>query len=835
MMKKRNETESSNALFKEYLLKVFYLKYFYLICIALLLVVAVLVNHYSHKAYQITAVVGPTQNNSGNLLASESFFSGMGAYKQGSNIEDAINSLNSFTLISSTVNSMNLEVGYFSEKPNFLKERDELYLNGPFEVKIDKSHIQAIDTKFYITLLNDSTFKLKALNKDASLYNYIDNKVVSEKVFVTHDSNYKFSETVTNTNFKFSVSFNKENLPKGKRAKDLFFFELYNSEEMAKGYLKNMKVEAVSILASIINLQFTGTNIDKSIAFVNSYLNTFLDGNLSKKNQVAKNTISFIDSQISELSDSLSKSESTLRNYRSANQVMDLSFQGQRTYDQMAQFETQKSNLEVQSRYYEYVINLLRTNQDFSGVVPPSSANITDPIMNKLVTDLLALNTERSGIAMKNNNEKNLFLVQAENKIKMQKQALLENVTNNLNTINLSLNELNAKSEKLSREISNMPRTEMNMVNIQRKFKLNDNIFTYLLQKRSEAYITLASTYPDYEVLEPAREITSKIVRPKPIINYLVALFLGLLIPTIYLVLKDLLNNKISSIFDVEHLLDRSVFGIIYSNTKKYEAVVVESPKSAIAESFRNVRSSLFLKLKSEPTRVLLVTSSQPGDGKSFISFNLAASIASVGYKTVLIDCDLRRPTLHIKLNQDNMPSADLLLRNYKDKGRRFLGFGRKNDHGDEKRFSSPMMNHRREDEKGVSNYMAKMAKEDEIVQETSIPNLYFIPAGPIITNPSELIDKGVLDDLVESLRNKYDYVIIDTPPVGLVADSIQLMKYASQILVVSRINSTQKDILVNALTSMHMNKIENYEVILNDLDLEKSPYSGYKNYYLKE
>jgi tyrosine-protein kinase Etk/Wzc len=834
-MKKRNETESSNALFKEYLLKVYYLKYFYVGCIALFLAVAFLVNHYSPKSYQITALVGPTQNNSGKVLASESYFSGMGVYNKGNNIEDAINSLNSFSLISATVSSMNIEVGYFSERPNILKQTDELYLNSPFDVKIDKSHIQAIGTKFYITLLNDTTFRLTASNKNAFLYNYIDNRIVSGKEYVFYDSSCKFNETITSKDFKFSVSFVKENLPTGKRAKDLFYFELYHSEELAKSYLENMKIEPVSVLASIINLQFTGNNIDKSIAFVNSYLNTFLNENLSKKNQVAKNTITFIDSQISELSDSLTKSESTLRNYRSANQVMDLSFQGQRTYDQMAQYETQKSNLEAQGRYYDYVINLLRTNQDFSGVVPPSSANITDPIMNKLVTDLVALNTERSGIAMKNNNEKNLFLVQVDNRIKTAKQNLLDNVTNNLNAINLSLNELNYKSEKLSREISNMPKTEMNMTNIQRKFKLNDNIFTYLLQKRSEAYITLASTYPDYEVLEPAREITSKIVKPKPLINYLIAMFLGLLIPTIFLILRDLLNDKISSIFDVEQLLDRSVFGIIYSNTKRYEAVVVESPKSAIAESFRNLRSSIFLKLKPEKTKVLLVTSSQPGDGKSFISFNLAASIASVGYKTVLIDCDLRRPTLHIKLNQDNMPEADLLLRNYKEKGRRFLGFGKKRSQADEKRFSSPMMNHRREDEKGISNYMAKMAKEGEIIQETSIPNLFFIPAGPIITNPSELIDKGVLDDLIHSLREKYDYVIIDTPPVGLVADSIQLMQYASQILVVSRINSTQKDILVNALTSMHMNKIENYEVIVNDLNLEKSPYSGYKNYYLKE
>ena len=832
-MRKRNESESSNALLKEYLLKVFYLKYFYLGCIAFFLLAAVLINKFAPKAYQVNAIVGPVQNNSVKVLASETYFTGMAAYNQGKNIEDAINSLNSFSLVSSTVNSMNLQAGYFSECKDFLKQSKELYLGSPFQVNVDKSHIQVIDTKFYVTLMNDSTFRLTASNRAASFYNYIDNRVVSEKNYVNYDSVCNFNKTIVSRNFKFSVSYIKSNIPRNRRGKDNYYFMLYHSDELAKGYLKDLKVESVSVMASIISLTFTGSNIDKSIDFLNSYMNTFLSGNLEKKKLISVKTINFVDSQISEMSDSLGKSESKLRNYRSANQVMDLSFQGQRTYDQMAQMETERSNIEVQSRYYNYVINLLRTNQDISGVVPPSSANITDPIMNKLFTDLLALYTERSGIAMKNNNEKNLFLVQVDNKIKAQKQQILENATSNLNTINLSLNELNYKSDKLSKEISNMPKTEMNMVNIQRKYKLNESMVTYLLQKRSEAQISLASTYADYEILEPAREITSKIVRPKPLINYLVALFLGLLIPSIYLILRDLLNDKISNIFDVEHLLDRTVFGIIYSNTKKYEAVVVESPKSAIAESFRNLRSSLFLKMKSTPSKVVLLTSSQPGDGKSFISFNLAASIASVGYKTVLIDCDLRRPTLHIKLNQDNVPAADLLFDKYKEKGRQALG--RDQNVHEEKRFTTQMIKNRREDEKGVSNFMAGIATPEEITQTTSVDNLFFIPAGPIITNPSELIDKGVLDPLIEVLKKQYDYVIIDTPPVGLVADSIQLMKYASQIIIVTRINSTQKTILVNALSSMHSNKIEDYEVVINDLDLDKSPYSGYKNYYLKE
>jgi capsular exopolysaccharide synthesis family protein len=457
----------------------------------------------------------------------------------------------------------------------------------------------------------------------------------------------------------------------------------------------------------------------------------------------------------------------------------------------MEQFETEKASLEVQARYYNYLTDYFKTNKDVSGVVPPVSANITDPFMNNLITTLISMNSERSSIILTSSNQKNLFLAQIDNKIKNQKQVIMENVTNNLNTININLNELNYRTEKLSKEISNLPKTEMTMVNIQRKFNLNNDIITYLLQKRSEAAIALASNNPDYEVLEPAREITSEIKSPNVVMNYALAVLLSLLLPTLFIVLRDFLNDKITSIFEIEHLLDHSVFGIIYNNPKKNENVVVDYPRSSISESFRNLRSSIFLKLKPEKTKIILITSTQPQDGKSFVSYNLAASIASVGFKTILLDCDLRRPVLHAKFKMENS--------------------------------------------NGISDFMANGTSEEEIIRGSAVENLSFIPAGQTLPNPSELIDSGVLDKLISELKNKYEYILIDTPPVGLVSDPLQLMKYASLVLVVARQNYTRKEILSNALLSLKSNNIENYEVILNDLNLSKSPYSGYKNYYTKD
>jgi capsular exopolysaccharide synthesis family protein len=409
--------------------------------------------------------------------------------------------------------------------------------------------------------------------------------------------------------------------------------------------------------------------------------------------------------------------------------------------------------------------------------------------MTNLISDMIDLIHERAAIT--NTNEKNVFLTQTENKIRTQKQLIIDHATNSLNTSTITLNDLNNRYQRFRMEIARLPRQEMNMVNFQRKYDLNSEQYSYLLQKRSEASMTLASTYPDFEVLEPAREITSKKIKPKSKINYLLSIFLGALLPSIFLIIRSFFTSKIVGTDSIEHLADRAVFGVIYNNPRKSEAVVTESPRSAISESFRNLRSSLFLKLGSEKSKVIQITSAQPRDGKSFVSYNLACSIASVELKTVIIDCDLRCPVLHDKFFVENA--------------------------------------------RGISDYMIKRARVDDIIQKTSVRNLFFIPAGNVIPNPSELISSGVLDDLFTLLKERFEFIIVDTPPLGIVSDTIQLTKYSSQILLITRNNLTEKDALINVLAVLDLNKINNFEIVLNDMEYAKSPYSGYTNYYHKE
>lgn len=789
-MKAKNESDQTIAFLKSFFQKMLALKYVYIAALVIFIGVAYIYNKYSPKVYEINTTIGPLKDTRSSVLASNDMFRGGGysASSSGRDLETAINSLSSFALVSKTVDDLNLEIGYFASSKGFFKQYTEVYLQSPFIVTIDKSHVQTIGAKFYISILSNSSFRISSTSEESYRYNYIDNQLVSDKLPIKFDTICKFNETISNRNLKFSIAPNPQFFS-GSSSNYDYYFELYHPEILAKAYMGSLSIKPVSILASIINIRFSSTNLQKSLSFLNNYVNSFLNENLAKKNKIALNTINFIDSQIADMSDSLEAAESSLRNYRSDNQVLDLSYQGQQIYGQMTQLETERTNMELQSRYYNYVLNYFKTNQDIEGVTPPTSANITDPILNGLIAEIISLNAEKSTIA--NNNEKNLFSAQIDNKIKAQRQAIIDNVTNSLNTLNLSLNDLKYKEEKLSKDMSNLPRKEMNMVNVQRDFDLNNSIYTYLLQKKAESAITLSSNYPDYEVIEPARAITAKLIKPKGKMNYFFALFFALLFPTAFILVRDFFNVKVTSTDFIERLINRSVIGIVHKNGFSIESVVAQYPQSSIAESFRNIRSSLFYKLKDKPTKVILISSAQPRDGKSFVSFNLASSIASVGNKTIILDCDLHKPTLHIKFNEENSS--------------------------------------------GLSNYMTNHTPLEKIIRETSVRNLSFIPAGPLLENPSELIQAGVLDELIEKLKNDYEYVIIDSTPLGVLTDAKILMKYASQILIVCRNNYTRKDIMADIVDSLHSNHFDDFEVVFNDQCLKESPYGQYTSYYKKD
>lgn len=795
-MKNNEDIFQSTTNYKSLIYKILDNKSYFFISAILFLVAAFFFNKFSPDIYKNKTSLLINEKSENSLLSSEEFLQSLNTTGNKKNIENEIGSLKSFSLINKTLMDLGLEISYFSEQNaffgnttpgSFLNIAKEYYKETPFNVLLDKSQTQPLYLKFYITFLPDNKFRLQAEGKDVILYNYVDNNILSSIPLYKIDKVFQFGESITEKYFSFKVSIKENSNAELFKDKAMFFY-FNHPEYLTLEYQSNLEIEPVSPTASLLNISLSGGHPEKITEFLTNYTAGYLDQNLKKKNNYASTTVQFIDNQISDVADSLNLAQSTLQNFRTNNQVIDLSFQGQQIFQKLSQLESERALLVNQKKYYEYLRNYFKENKESTDLLAPSSMNVVDPLLTQLVTQLVTLSSERATY-LSSDNMRNPNLATIEVKINNLKKTIQENVNSNLNTLNNSIKEIDYRTSRMSADISGMPKTQLQLLGMERKFKLNDAIFTYLLQKRSEAQIARASNMPDYEIVDPARKVSARVVAPKRMINYIIALFASFLLPFSIIMIRDFFNNKIVDKGDVEAITNKPIIGYIYHNYKKSSTVIADYPKSSISESFRTVRTNLQIMSRGISKQVILVTSSGSGEGKSFVSTNLASVFALLGKKTVLIGFDLRKPAIYQELGLNNLI--------------------------------------------GISSYLSNRAVLEDIIQPTRIENLDFIPAGPVPPNPIELIGSNVTKNLIFKLKEIYDYIIIDTAPIGVVTDAYFLMNYADLNIYIVRQNVTIKEMFGNTLKSLENNKITNLAILLNDVYLKSRAYAyGYDSKY---
>ncbi len=416
--------------------------------------------------------------------------------------------------------------------------------------------------------------------------------------------------------------------------------------------------------------------------------------------------------------------------------------------------------------------------------------NVVDPIMNGLVSQLITMSTERASLLRNSNSQQNLFLADLNIRIENVKNTIKETVKNTLNTLTISVREIDSRLSRASGQISQMPKTELQLKGIERKFDLNDAIYTFLLQKRAEAQIARASSIPDYEVVDAAVIATSNKVHPKKMLNYLIALFLAFMFPTSVILAKDFLNNKILDPEEIDNLSSFPVIGKVFHNFHRTKTVVNEHPNSSVTESFRAIRTNFQFFSEGGKRQVILVTSSTSGEGKTFCSINLATAFALNGHRTVILEFDLRRPKIHQEFGSTNII--------------------------------------------GISSYLIDKAIIEDIIVPTHIENLDLISAGPAAPNPAELINTDRTGELIDKLKEMYDYIIIDSAPAGILAETHLLMKYADLNIFVVRLEYSIRETFRNSLQSLKNNNFNNVSLLINDLNIKRDAYKyGYNtNYY---
>lgn len=563
-----------------------------------------------------------------------------------------------------------------------------------------------------------------------------------------------------------------------------YYFYIVPPPALANSYRGKLAVAPIEEEATLVTLAVTGLVPEQEAEYLNTLMDAYIRQGLRWKNEAAANTIEFIGEQLGLISDSLRRAENRMENFRFDNRFVDLTSEGNMVLQRLERYEMEKNTLNLQAQYYEYLKEYLTSRNESGLIVSPSVMGIGDPLLIRLVEDLsqLQLRQKQMGFVLKDDLPAASLM---SGNVEQARSALLENVTNSINQLKISMNDVEGRIADVNGQLGRLPGTERQLIRIQRDFDLNSTVYNFLLEKRAEAGIAMASKVSDNKVIDSAEPYNAARIKPKTRQNYMLALILGLLLPAIAIIIIDLLNNKIIDKKDIERATKAPILGFISHSSYGSEIPVIEKPGSTLAESFRSIRTSLKYFTPGDQPIVIAVTSTVSGEGKTFVAVNLATIISLLGRKTLLVGLDLRKPRIH-----------------------KILGI---------------------ENSEGMSNFLSGNSKYDEVIQKTSIENLWFASAGPIPPNPAELIERKTMTEFLEKARKQFDFIILDTPPVAVVTDAILLARRADMTLFVVRQRYTSRN-TIHLIDEIYRNgEIKNPGIVVNDISM-----SGYYGYGLR-
>lgn len=696
--------------------------------------------------------------------------------------------LQSFPLIREVVQEMDIRTSYYLQRDGIPKRfawsLQNAYNDSPIIVVPKEGRPQPINLLFWVDVIDDERYRIHTEGKNIALLDFENERVAGRAASLRLSGVYRFGEMIENEHAAFRILLNSNYNPEVLKDKDLFF-KFNNLNQVAGEFKRALKVESQGVQSTVVHLRFTTENRALGLNFLNKLVETYIRENMDESNLLANQTIEHIERQLENISDDLSFSESQLQTLRSTRSVMSVEDKSRRIYDQLQIAQSRRDEVQRRLNHLTQMDEYFVLYKDSARILAPSSIGLNDPVLNNLIQQLTTLNAEKQQI-ISQDQLRNPRLSTLNISIDNLKNVINENITFSLETSRNELNELNSRLENLNREFSRLPQTQRELIGVERQFKLNDATYTSLLERRIHAQIVKASTLPDAKIIEYPSYLG--VASPQRSLLYGLAVFLGLLIPSGFIIVKDLLENRIKRKADVGLFTNLPIVASIPHVKNPSENLVLNNSKSPLAESYFMLRSDLVYYLKGEKNKTILVTSSMPKEGKSYTAFNLAASFAMSNNKTVLLEFDLRKLSNTLNgVNTQGLP--------------------------------------------GVSSYLINKAKLEEITIRTKLPDLDIIHSGQIPPNPIGLLSGSKTHELMEELKKKYDYIIVDTPPYGLLSDSFMLMNYADINLFVSRLDHTRKDLFAANLDDLQKKNIENVYIVLNG-DNEKMRTYGYEKYY---
>ncbi len=734
-------------------------------------------HRYTPQVYR-ASVTMLFKNNPERTLSQTSLMEGFGLSPEMRSVENQTFIIRSNKMVRKAVDKLDFGISYFVK--GRLKDT-ELYGSLPFNIIIDSIHPQILNTLINLKFTSNGKVRVNINTENATLHNFALSSNVGTSGPINLDTTIAIGEKLNHSAFSFLV--NLEQTP----GADLFsneYFVIFNSHSnITSRFRESLTVSNYREGSSIIFISTRGEQPQKIVRFLDVFSEVIIVNNLERKNDMANRSLEFIQKQLGQISDTLKVMQQRLMDFRQNNRFMIPSEMSQKLSAEFFEKEKELMKIDLSRDYFQVLKKMLINNQiDENDYLMPAFASDNAGLTRQLVLEHMALLNELS--LLEGAGKVNPYNKELTKKLGLSKENLIIVIDKQLETIALQKKEVDRLLEGLSAKIGDLPALERDYLALERTYKLNDAIYTFLLQKNSETQITKASNIPDNEILDQAS--LSGIITPNKRSNFSKAFLIGLVIPALLIAIKEFFNVKIRGKDDLDVLgFDVSLVGSIIHSKEKSENVVMENSMSAIAESFRSLRARLRFLMGQANGNVISITSTNTGEGKTFCAINLAAVFAISGKKTLLVGFDMRKPRLSGVFGLGNQP--------------------------------------------GISGFLIGQVELGEIIQSTVKENLFVLPAGIVPPNPSELILSTKTVELFSYLRKNFDIIIIDTPPVGLVSDARILMDLSDCHLYIVRAGVTNREHFTLTLSNLINEEIPCLGLVLNDVNPTHNGY-GYSS-----